>query len=165
MNRFSEMIRIDAPKEKVWAKIADLGAIQDYSPSVSKSYYTSESKEGVGSSRHCSLLPFGEVEERILDWKDGEEYTIEIYEGEKVPPFKTAIGRMSVEADGGSSMARFTLEYDMKYGLFGWLLDRLMVRRKFSKVPSAVLKGLKRYMENGENPIGRTAASKEAANV
>lgn len=69
MTRFSDEIRIDAPMETVWAKIADLGAIKDYHPGVSKSYYTSERREGVGASRHCDLLPFGEVEERVIEWR------------------------------------------------------------------------------------------------
>ncbi len=61
MTRISREIRIHAPKEKVWAAIADLGAIQDFHPGVKKSYYTSEQREGVGASRHCDLKPFGFV--------------------------------------------------------------------------------------------------------
>ena len=150
MTRVSHSIRIEAPTEDVWATLADLGAIQDYNPGVSRSYYTSEQREGVGASRHCDLIPFGEVEERIVEWRDGEAYTLEIYDGRKVPPFKKALGFISVEEDGSGSIARFALEYELKYGLLGRLLDLVMVRRQFSKVPKAVLRGLKRHVEGDE---------------
>lgn len=121
MTKLTYQIHIDAPREKVWAILADLGAIQNFNPSVSKSYYTSESKEGVGASRHCTLLPTGAVEERIIDWHEGESYTIEIYEGEKTPPFKTNFGRISVKEDGQGSVASMTFEYSLKYGPIGTL--------------------------------------------
>lgn len=47
MTHVSSEIRINAPKEKVWPIIADLGAIQNFNPAVNKSYYTSEVKEGL----------------------------------------------------------------------------------------------------------------------
>ena len=78
-------IQVYAPTEQVWAVLANIGAVQDYSPGVVKSYYTSNAREGVGASRHCDLLPTGTVEERIVDWRDGEQYSIEIYEGTEVP--------------------------------------------------------------------------------
>jgi carbon monoxide dehydrogenase subunit G len=165
MTRFSNEIRIDAPKETVWAKIADLGAIQEYHPGVSSSHYTSEEREGVGASRHCDLLPFGEVEERIVDWRDRDSYAIEIYDGKKVPPLKNAVGRLSVMQDGDGTTVRFEIEYDLKFGLVGYLLDRLMVRPQFRKVGPAMLRGLKRHLENGKRAEVRAGRGKEAVNV
>jgi carbon monoxide dehydrogenase subunit G len=151
MTYFSGEIRIKAPKEKVWEVVADLGGIQAYHAGVTKSYYTSEQREGVGASRHCDLKPFGSVEERIVEWQDGESYTIDIYDGAKVPPFKEAKGYMSVAEDGAETIVRFSLEYELKLGPLGRLLDRIMVRGRFATVVPTVLGGLKRYLENGES--------------
>jgi carbon monoxide dehydrogenase subunit G len=165
MTRFSYEIWIDAPRETVWAKIADLGAIQEYHPGVSRSYYTSEEREGIGASRHCDLLPFGEVEERIVEWRSGDSYTFEIYGSKKLPPFVDAGGRFEVSQDGDGTTVRFEIEYDLKFGPFGQLLDRLMVRSQFRKVPRAVLRGLKRRLEDGARPEVGADRGKEVANV
>ena len=44
MTQIREEIRILAPKEKVWAILADLGDIHNFDADVRKSYYTSEAK-------------------------------------------------------------------------------------------------------------------------
>lgn len=139
--------RIHASKEKVWAAIADLGAVQNFHPGVSKSYYTSEQHEGPGASRHCDLRPTGSVEERVTEWRAGEEITLEIYDGDKMPPFETAFGRMSVRTEGQDTLVGFSLEYRLKFGPLGTLIDRLMVRPRFEKMVPKVLAGLKRYSE------------------
>lgn len=164
MTRFTDEIKINVLKEKVWAKIADIGAIQDYHPGVTKSYYTSEQREGVGSSRHCDLVPFGSLEEKIVGWTDGESYIIDIHDGQKVPPFKTARAYMSVEQAGDAAIAHLTFEYELKFGPLGWLMDRIMVRRQFKKIVPAMLGGLKRYLENGDHVTG-SSERKEHARV
>ncbi|UCC71469.1 MAG: SRPBCC family protein [Gemmatimonadota bacterium] len=165
MTSFSGEIRINAPKEKVWEVIADLGGIQAYHPGVRKSYYTSEQREGVGASRHCDLKPFGSLDERIVSWQDGDSYVIDIYNGEKVPPFKTATGYVSVEQDGTQTIARFAFQYELKLGPLGWLMDRIMVRSRLKSVVPAALRGLKRYVENGESEARRREPQEQAQMV
>ena len=46
----------------------------------------------------------------------------------------------------GESLA---LEYELKFGPLGRLMDRFMVKRQFDKVVPAILSGLKRHMERG----------------
>ncbi len=58
---------IDAPKEKVWASLADFGNVQNLSPNVSKSYLTSDQISGLGATRHCDFTSMGaQVEEKII---------------------------------------------------------------------------------------------------
>ena len=47
MTKVTSEIRIDAPREKVWDVIADLGSVSVWNPVLSNSYYTSEAKEGL----------------------------------------------------------------------------------------------------------------------
>ncbi len=161
MTRIAHDVRIDAPTERVWAAIADLGAIDKFHPGVRKSYYTSELREGVGASRHCDLLPFGSVEERAIAWKNGESLTLEIFDGERTPPFQTASAIMSVERDGDGTIARLALEYRLRYGVLGALLDRLLIRARFEKMVPAVLAGLKRFTETrrSDAPTGARVAN------
>lgn len=79
-------IDIDVPKDKVWAILADFGNIAVFNPNLKGSFSTSEDSEGVGATRHCDLTPIGAIEERVLNWKDGEEMLVAIYDGKNMPP-------------------------------------------------------------------------------
>lgn len=78
-------VQIDAPKDKVWSTLANLGTIQNYNPMVAKSYYTSEARTGVGASRHCDFSPMGSVGERIVAWEEEKAYSIEVYDSHLMP--------------------------------------------------------------------------------
>jgi hypothetical protein len=146
-------IQIEASKERVWEAIADLGSIQDFHPEVTRPYYTSEQREGVGASRHCDLKPFGSVEERAIGWEDGSSFALEIYDSKKMPPFRFAVESMSVAEKGARAVAYLSLEYELRYGAIGSLLDWLMVRSRFEKMVPAVLAGLKKHLEGGLRSI------------
>ena len=55
MSNFSAHIKINAPKEQVWAVLSDLGSIYKWNPGVAHSYSTSESSGGEGATRHCDI--------------------------------------------------------------------------------------------------------------
>ncbi len=150
MTSINEEIRINAPKDKVWKLVADLGNVQVFHPGVSKSYYTSNTKEGIGAARICELLPMGKVEETAVEWKDGESLALEIEALEKAPPFKKAIGYISVKEDGAQTLASLRIEYSLKFGPLGKVMDAAMVRSQFNKAIPAVLEGLKHHAETGE---------------
>ncbi len=141
---------IDAPKEKVWAALADFGNIYVFNPNVPTSYSTSEKTSGLGATRHCDLRGGVSVEERIIDWQEGESMVIEIYDGAKTPPFKSAIASISVKEERGGTLVSGTLAYKIKFGPVGTLMDKAMVSPQFGKAWTAVLAGLKTYIETGE---------------
>jgi hypothetical protein len=45
MTRVTIDLRIDAPKEKVWDVVADLGSVSVWNTALAGSHYTSEAKE------------------------------------------------------------------------------------------------------------------------
>ena len=117
MTRVTKEIWIDAPAEKVWPVLADIGAIQDYAPSVARSHATSAIKAGVGASRHCELLPMGTVEERVIEWQDDAQYTIDIYDSKNVP--FSGMAHFAVKPNGRGTIVTQTMEFTMKGGLIG----------------------------------------------
>lgn len=146
MTRLSSEIRIDAPKEKVWAVLADLGAVSAWNPTITNSYYISESKDGVGASRHCDLPDGGFVKERATAWTPGEAFTLNIYEG--TTPFENGYGSFEVKDDGQGAVVNFTLEFDPKPDA---PVPPEQVERLFKEqVIPAVIAGLKRYVETGQ---------------
>ena len=150
MTSITQEIRINAPKEQVWAILADLGGVQRFHPAVRKSYYTTEKKEGVGASRVCELLPTGEVVETVSAWQEGEYMKIDIVEGKKTPPFKQAYGTFRLREENGQTVVKVALNYGLKYGPIGRLMDVMIVRSQFTKVVPNMLAGLKHYAETGE---------------
>ena len=86
MTHIAGEVHIDAPKDRVWDILADLGGIKNFSPGVTDSHYNPGDERGVGASRHCDLKPFGSVEETAILWNEGESYTLRLHDGKRLPP-------------------------------------------------------------------------------
>ena len=127
MKTLSYKIQIDAAPEAVWHIIADYGNVYRYSPGVKNSKTLSAQNQGVGADRICHLAPAGNIQERILEWNEGKDYTLEIYQGKGAPPFKTAKATLAIDADNnGGTVVTATLRYKMKFGPIGALMDAAM---------------------------------------
>src|SRR5712692_9086820 len=140
-------IRINAPPDKVWAVLADLEAVQHYNPAVIKAHYLSSMKEGVGASRYCDLKPKGWVKERVIGWEPKEAITMELYESEW--PLKFMRWRTALRPDGAGTMVSQRMEYQVKFGVLGVAMDRLMMRSKLDKAIADVFVSMKSYIETG----------------
>ncbi|MBL4709927.1 MAG: SRPBCC family protein [Flavobacteriales bacterium] len=150
MTTFSKQIKISAPKQKIWEIISDLGAIQNFHPGVSKSYYTTEKKEGIGAARICELQPSGKIEETVKQWNEGHGFLLQIDSIEKSPPVKDFKGRFElVELNEHDTQASLTVYYRMKLGAIGHLLNKLILQPKMEKNIESLLKGLKVHSEKG----------------
>ena len=148
MARFSVRTRIDAPKDKVWEVLADIGGIYKWNPGVSHSYSTSEDGRGDGATRHCDLTRGGYLEERAADWHEAESFKIDVYETNL--PLRSNVVQFSVDADGDRTIVGIAPEYRIKFGLLGLVMDRLVLPRLFKKGMKDMLAGLKYHVETGE---------------
>ena len=150
MSNFSAHIKINAPKEQVWAVLSDLGSIYKWNPGVSHSYSTSESSGSEGATRHCDIKsPLkGYLEERAFDWRDGEGFKIDIYDTNF--PLKRNVVQFSLRADGSDTIVEVSPEYQLKFGALGAVMDRLAFNRQFRKGMKGLLEGLRYHVETGE---------------
>lgn len=143
-------ITIDASKEKVWWVLANFGDIYKASRGVKKSYLTSEQKTGVWTTRHCDLMVmWAEVEERIIDWKEGQSMKIDIYKRKNLPMIHSLIGDFDIREENGKTILRGVMTYSMT-GFIGNLMNILMMKRMNTKNWNAVLAGFKKHIETGE---------------
>ncbi len=151
MTTFKNEIYIDAAVEKVWDTLADFGGIQVFNPGVTESKSLGNKRSGMGAERQCNLGgPDTYILERIVDWQAGSQFTLEIYDGKKTPPFKKALSTFAVSPQGEGSKVTMDIAYQLKGGPLGWLMDRLLVSRKLGPSLAGVLAGLKRHVETGE---------------
>ncbi|MCH7760334.1 SRPBCC family protein [candidate division TA06 bacterium] len=147
MSVLSKQIRIDAPVESVWKVLADYGGVAKWAPSVNHAVLTTESKGGIDCERQCDVAGFGKVKERIVEWEEGSHYTFTV---EGIGPMKFVRSNWSVRPDGNMTIAIVTIDFKVKFGPLGALMDRLVVRLNIRKQMVLSLAGLKHYVETGE---------------
>lgn len=140
-------VRIAASPDRVWKILADLPAVQRYSPVVAQARYITAEREGIGAARHCDLKPRGYVRERIVGWEPPTAITMELYESEW--PVRFMRWRTALQPDGSGTLVTQHMEYQFKFGLLGWLLDHLAMKRKLHDTVDQVFAGLKGYAESG----------------
>lgn len=153
MSKFTTQVKINAPKHEVWKVLADIGGIYKWNPGVAHSYSTSEENSGEGATRHCDLQTtggksFGYLEERTVDWREGEGYKIDIYDSNL--PIKSNVVEFTVKADEDGTIVSVSPEYAIKYGLLASLINRLFLQRKLQQAMEGLLAGLKYHVETGE---------------
>lgn len=157
MKHVSGTVQIDAPTQRVWEVLADFGNINTFNPGLTASYLTGDDTSGVGATRHCDLtVPGASIEERIVEWKEGEGYRVQIYDGVR-NPFATAFATLivtPVDGDAARSSVSMQLEWKTKGWFLGSLLDRGL-RTQNRKAVKGLLAGLKHHIETGDPVAAR----------
>jgi len=147
MTQLQHEIHIAAPREKVWAVLADLEAVQHYNSGIKHAKYISAAREGIGASRQCDFNPKGWVKERVIAWEPQQAVTMEFYES--TLPIEFMRWRTALAPDGTGTRVSQHLEYKIKFGLLGALLDKLVMRRKMDQTLTEVFVSLKQFVETG----------------
>lgn len=149
MTSFSFDTVINAPQEQVWQVLSDFGGTYHWNPSVIESHTTTDESGGVGAGRKCDLGNGQWTEEEITDWKDGELMQATIVNSNV--PISTAVVTFNLIPNSDSSTrVKLHIDYKLKYGPVGVLMDLVMVRRMYRKTMSELLAGLKHHVETGE---------------
>lgn len=143
-------IEINLPSTHVWKTLSDFGNICHGHPAVSKSYITSTQKQGVGATRHCDFTMMGATgEERVVDWNEGKNVKVSVYELHKMPGIATMDLDLSIEEKGSHTMLSGEMVYTMKNGFFD-LVNSLMMKNMNAKLLDGIVAGHKKYIETGE---------------
>ena len=147
MATFAVDITIDTPVQEVWQVLSDIGNIHRWNPGVFNSYLTGDQTEGVGTSRTCDLGHNNYLDEKVVAWIVNEQLTMRVV-GTNLA-FNYADIRFTLVPERRSTRVIVSPDYQLKYGLFGRLLDAIYVRRTYRRGMQSLLAGLKQYVENG----------------
>ena len=139
MTKVAGEVLIDATAEKVWEILADFGGIYKWAPGIVSSYSTSENNGGAGASRHCDIAGFGGIEEYVTEWTDGKSIK---YKATSVGPIAESFAHWFVTPQGDKALVHAEFEYDMRFGLLGALMNKLLIRRKMKQGMHQALGGL-----------------------
>ncbi len=159
MSDLSVSREIGAPAERVWAALADFGNIQAFHPGLSGSSLIGDQAQGVGALRRCDVKSGGYLEERVVDWVEGERYSVAITKTSF--PIKDAHATLSVEPRGADgSRATMQVRFKPKFGPLGAMMDGLMLGPTMRKQMQGVLDGLADLAERGtrSSPEGTVSA-------
>ena len=100
------------------------------------------------TARYYDANPFHNAEDRATSWEEGHHYA---YEVKNIGPIKSAYNRFSLNPVGEAETALTqTLDFQMKLGPAGALMDTLVFRPQFRKQMEQSLTALKEYVEHNE---------------
>lgn len=145
MTMLQHKITIDADIEKVWKAVADLSAVQHYNPMVASVRCLSNQTGGVGAARRCELKPKGWVEERVWEWAPPNAIGLEVSASEW--PLVFMKWKTELRKNGNSTVVTQEMNYKLKFGPIGALMDLLVMRRKLNKSIGEVFEKLKHFVE------------------
>jgi hypothetical protein len=151
MTLINHLVDARCPPERLWEILADLTAVADYNPGIAAARLKGGQAKGKGAQRECDLVPKGKVVERVIEWQEGQALGLEIVESDWPIHFMRWVTR--IEPYGGASRVKQRLEYRVKFGLLGWVLDRLVMRRKITEGVDAALQGMIRKAEAASDPV------------
>ena len=148
----SVSVLADLPLTSAWENLQDFSLAHNYVPKLTRTEIVSQAKTGLGAHRRVySGSKF--LEETIIEWNEGEGFTIKLHRGEKpMPPFQLAefVYALS-EHSPQQTRIDLTLRFSMPWGGLGKLLARSVILPAMRSQLRQVAAGMKHFYETG-NP-------------
>jgi ligand-binding SRPBCC domain-containing protein len=139
-------ILIEAPLEKIWEVLASPELLDKYDPTVRKSSLISREQTNLGAKRRVDMLDGKNwFEEEITVYKPNEALTYELTACSF--PVHKLKHSYSFQKLAGQTKVSQIMEYTVKFGLLGRLLDVVMIRKQSDAGIKKFFSGLKSYLE------------------
>jgi len=157
---------INASSSKIWTVLSDFSNIQIFHPNVLDVDQLSEVDRGLGAERRCNFYSGGSVVEKIISWDDERQFFTCTVTEISAPILDVTAGMGVKLIDSHHSEVQIEMTYVPKWGIFGKILDVLMLRMGMRHVFNKVLKGLQHHVETGEligkngRPISHSSQTK-----
>ncbi len=146
MSKIQNEVIIQAPLEKIWAVLASPELLERYDPTVRKSSLISLEKTNIGAKRRVDMLDGKNwFEEEITVYSPNEALSYELTACSF--PVHKLTHSYSFQKLGERTKVSQIMEYTVKFGFLGWLLDILVIRRQSDAGIKKFFAGLKSYVE------------------
>ncbi len=133
----------------VFATLNDFAGIHRFHPLLESSPRVEGTPaNGAGAERVCNLYDGNTLHERIVSAETDQWLVVEIVDTSM--PMARGGGRFDLAptASGGTELT-MTMDFEMKMGLLGKALDKLVVARKFKANLELLLAALHEHLETG----------------
>ncbi|MBK6701673.1 MAG: SRPBCC family protein [Saprospiraceae bacterium] len=146
MSTLINSITIDAPIDRIWSILTDLELLDKTDPTVKKATLISEIKTGLHAKRKV-LMQDGKnwFDEMITVFNPNEKLVYQLTDCSF--PIKGLKHTYSFEIIGNQTKVQQVMEYTVKFGFIGVLLDKIMIGKQFNSGINLFLNGLKTYAE------------------
>ena len=139
-------ITVNASTDKLWNILTDLELLDRYDPTVKKSTLVSAEKTGMGEKRKVDMRDGKNwFEEKITAFKQNDALTYQLTNCSF--PIRSLKHSYSFDKIGNQTKVKQVMEYTIKFGLLGMLLDGLMIRKQSDSGIKKFFAGLKSYAE------------------
>lgn len=139
-------ITVNVSIDKVWATLTDLELLEQYDPTIKKSTLVSSNKTGIGAKRKVLMLDNKNwFDEQITVFMPNEALTYQLTDCSF--PIARLKHSYTFEKLGSQTKVMQIMEYIVKFGLLGKLLDGLMIRKQSDSGIKKFFDGLKSYVE------------------
>jgi hypothetical protein len=146
MRVLTEQVEISAPADAVWEVLADFGGVADWAPYMKTSHLIGDKANGIGTRRGMRHAWGFRFEESVTEWNEGLGYSFDVF---RAPfPMKDVKESWLAGRENGVSTVTTRVNYGMKLGFVGSMLDWLLVRFVVKREMRAGLRGLKQHLEN-----------------
>jgi len=139
-------ITVNSSVEKIWEALANVEMLDKYDPNVKQSTALTTNKSGLGARRKV-LMRDGKnwFDEKITVFKPNEALTYQLTDCSF--PIKGLTHSYSFENIGTQTKVKQEMQYTVKFGLFGKLLNAIMIRKQSDTGIKKFFAGLKSYVE------------------
>lgn len=146
MTTIDNEIIINAPIDEIWDALANLEEIEKYDPSAKKSTALTEAKSGLGSKRKVEMMDGKNwFEEKVTVFEPNKLLTFELTDCSF--PVEKLKYTYSIEQIGSQVKVKQVMEYQIKFGFLGKILDTLMIKRQSDNTTKKFFVGLKSFTE------------------
>ena len=144
MTTLNNEITINAPIGEIWSALSEIETLEKYDPTVKRSLAITPKKSGLGAKRKVEMRDGKNwFEEEVTHWQPNKALTFEL----KACSFPVADLQhsYSFETIGNQTKVKQVMEYKVKFGLLGRLLDVLMIRKQSDNGIKKFMTGLKSF--------------------
>ncbi len=146
MTTLKHEVSVAADVETVWRTLSDLLAVKQHNTSVVSVHLLTDKTTGIGAARRCEMKTKDWVEENV--WAFDPPHAIGLEVTASSWPVAFMKWRTELYADGSNTLIRQEMNYKLKFGVLGLLLDKLVMRRKLNASVQEVFGNLKSYVES-----------------
>lgn len=146
MTTLTNRITVNASAQDVWTVLADLEELDKYDPTVKTSTIISTQRTGLEAARKV-LMRDGKnwFNERITEFEPGKALCYQLTECSF--PIKGLRHSYRFKPTPTGTEVEQVMEYTVKFGLLGKLMDRMMIRKQTSAGIQKFFAGLKTHVE------------------
>ena len=146
MTTLNNRITVNASVEELWKVLSDLEELAKYDPTVKTSTIISAHRTGLDAKRKV-LMHDGKnwFEEKITEFEPSRALCFQLTDCSF--PIKGLRHSYRFKPTSAGTEVEQVMEYTVKFGLLGKVLDRLMIRKQTSAGIQKFFAGLKAHVE------------------